>query len=223
MCSDAAEGNSAASSRGILGVSDGIEGVQWNAGYRARDGTVWLGVNLEGIKYDDWPVARLIEREFSRPLLPTRLGGVSRHEMPQAWDNLEGLHELARCRSKPYDHRRRVLIVIHGSDRNGDPCFETGLSAAAAAGEAAATGIVAMPKGASRFPSPGDDGAGRYGTPAGRCGCRGWRVEELSATDGCGGPCRGWIPALDEGLNARCCGERRAGVHILRFFGNFLL
>ncbi|MDE2795442.1 MAG: hypothetical protein OXL34_11540 [Gemmatimonadota bacterium] len=68
MCSDAAEGNSAASSRGILGVSDGIEGVQWNAGCRARDGTVWLGVNLEGIKYDDWPVARLIERELSRPL-----------------------------------------------------------------------------------------------------------------------------------------------------------
>ena len=30
------------------------------------------GVNLEGMKYDDWPVARLIEREISRPLLLTR-------------------------------------------------------------------------------------------------------------------------------------------------------
>ena len=40
--------------------------------YYPRDGAVWLGVNLEGMKYDDWPVARLIEREISRPLLLTR-------------------------------------------------------------------------------------------------------------------------------------------------------
>ena len=59
-------------SRGVLGISDGNEGVQWNAGYYPRDGAVWLGVNLEGMKYDDWPVARLIEREISRPLLLTR-------------------------------------------------------------------------------------------------------------------------------------------------------
>ena len=56
-------------SRGVLGISDGNEGVQWNAGYYPRDGAVWLGVNLEGMKYDSWPVARLIEREISRPLL----------------------------------------------------------------------------------------------------------------------------------------------------------
>ena len=59
-------------SRGVLGISDGNEGVQWNAGYYIRDGAVWLGVNLEGMKYDGWPVARLIEREISRPLLLTR-------------------------------------------------------------------------------------------------------------------------------------------------------
>ena len=59
-------------SRGVLGISGGNEGVQWNAGYYPRDGAVWLGVNLEGMKYDDWPVARLIEREISRPLLLTR-------------------------------------------------------------------------------------------------------------------------------------------------------
>ena len=59
-------------SRGILGISDGNEGVQWNAGYYSRDGAVWLGVNLEGMKYDGWPVARLIEREISRPLFLTR-------------------------------------------------------------------------------------------------------------------------------------------------------
>ena len=55
--------------RGVLGISDGNEGVQWNAGYRPRDGAARLGVNLEGMKYDDWPVARLIERELARPLL----------------------------------------------------------------------------------------------------------------------------------------------------------
>jgi len=33
---------------------------------------VWLGVNLEGMPYDDWPGARLIERGVSRPLLLTR-------------------------------------------------------------------------------------------------------------------------------------------------------
>ena len=59
-------------SRGVLGISDGNEGVQWNAGYRLHEGAGWLGVNLEGMKYDDWPVARLIERELSRPLLLTR-------------------------------------------------------------------------------------------------------------------------------------------------------
>lgn len=51
----------------VYGLSDGVEGVQWNA---SHDGTTaWLGVNLEGMKYDGWPVARLIERELSRPLL----------------------------------------------------------------------------------------------------------------------------------------------------------
>ena len=59
-------------SRGVLGVSDGNEGVQWNAGYHTRRGAASLGVNLEGMKYDDWPVARFIERELSRPLLLTR-------------------------------------------------------------------------------------------------------------------------------------------------------
>ena len=34
-------------------ISDGNEGVQWNAGYYPRDGAAWLGFNLEGMKYDD--------------------------------------------------------------------------------------------------------------------------------------------------------------------------
>ena len=43
-----------------------IEGVQWHAGY---DEIAWIGVNLEGMLYDGWPIARLIKRELSNPLL----------------------------------------------------------------------------------------------------------------------------------------------------------
>lgn len=56
-------------SHGVSGVSDGYEGVQWNAGYSQHHEAAWLGVNLEGKKYDDWPVSRLIEREIADPLL----------------------------------------------------------------------------------------------------------------------------------------------------------
>lgn len=49
------------------GVSDNAQGVQWNAGVDRRRGAYWLGVNLEGMAYDDWPIARLIERELHRP------------------------------------------------------------------------------------------------------------------------------------------------------------
>ena len=58
-------------SLGVSGVSDGIEGVQWNAWYSQGDETAWVGVNLEGKKYDSWPIARLIERELVDPLLLT--------------------------------------------------------------------------------------------------------------------------------------------------------
>lgn len=55
----------------VLGTSDGIEGVQWNIWCSRYDGLACLGVNLEGKKYDGWPVARLIEQELSQPHLLT--------------------------------------------------------------------------------------------------------------------------------------------------------
>ena len=58
-------------SRGVLGISDGFKGVQWNAWYSLRGETAWLGVNLEGLKYDGWPIARLVKQEISHPLLLT--------------------------------------------------------------------------------------------------------------------------------------------------------
>jgi hypothetical protein len=48
----------------IYGVSDGNEGVQWNIAIDKDSGEVWLGVNLEGMKYDGWPIATFIEREL---------------------------------------------------------------------------------------------------------------------------------------------------------------
>jgi hypothetical protein len=54
------------------GICDGTQGVQWNA-WIEWDGArqmAYAGVNLEGLIYRGWPVARLIERELARPTLP---------------------------------------------------------------------------------------------------------------------------------------------------------
>jgi hypothetical protein len=56
--------------RRIGGLSDGHEGVQWNVGYNPDTEEAWVGVNLEGMQYRDWPVARLIRRELQTPTLP---------------------------------------------------------------------------------------------------------------------------------------------------------
>ena len=48
------------------GICDGTRGVQWNA-WIEWDGArqiAYAGVNLEGMTYNGWPVARLIEREL---------------------------------------------------------------------------------------------------------------------------------------------------------------
>jgi len=49
------------------GFSDGRDGVQWNAGIDRERDVLTLGANLEGMAYDGWPIARLIERELARP------------------------------------------------------------------------------------------------------------------------------------------------------------
>jgi hypothetical protein len=54
----------------VGGVSDGRDGVQWTVAYDPRDGRQSVGINLEGMQYDDWPVARLIERERKELTLP---------------------------------------------------------------------------------------------------------------------------------------------------------
>ena len=56
-------------SLGHRGICDAAQGVQWNAWVSLRDGSGVFGVNLEGMKYDDWPIARFIERELETPTL----------------------------------------------------------------------------------------------------------------------------------------------------------
>jgi hypothetical protein len=56
-------------SLGWLGVCDGAEGVQWNTWLHRGEHAAYVGVNLEGMKYDGWPIARFIEREFRYPRL----------------------------------------------------------------------------------------------------------------------------------------------------------
>ena len=55
----------------LAGMCDGTRGVQWNAWveWEADTQMAYAGVNLEGMLYDGWPVARFIERELERPWL----------------------------------------------------------------------------------------------------------------------------------------------------------
>jgi hypothetical protein len=60
------------------GICDGTQGVQWNA-WIEWDGArqlAYAGVNLEGLVYKRWPIARLIERELERPTLPDAASAV---------------------------------------------------------------------------------------------------------------------------------------------------
>ena len=52
-----------------IGVSDDAKGVQWNAPLDRLTGTAMLGINLEGMAYDGWPIARFIERELAQQQL----------------------------------------------------------------------------------------------------------------------------------------------------------
>ncbi len=55
---------------GHAGTCDAVEGVQWNVWTEIDSGRAWMGVNLEGLQYNGWPIARFIERELRDPELP---------------------------------------------------------------------------------------------------------------------------------------------------------
>jgi len=50
-----------------FGMSDGKEGVQWNIAIYTETREIRLGVNLEGKKYINWPIATFILNELENP------------------------------------------------------------------------------------------------------------------------------------------------------------
>lgn len=46
------------------GRSDGNEGVQWNIWEDKNSELIWIGVNLEGKKYNNWPIVDFIKNEL---------------------------------------------------------------------------------------------------------------------------------------------------------------
>lgn len=52
-----------------FGVSDGNEGVQWNLAVYPNMDIAKLGVNLEGLKYINWPITDFILSELEQPTL----------------------------------------------------------------------------------------------------------------------------------------------------------
>jgi hypothetical protein len=54
----------------FVGSHDDASGVQWHVSVDRSDLARWLAVNLEGLAYKDWPIARFITREMESPELP---------------------------------------------------------------------------------------------------------------------------------------------------------
>lgn len=56
--------------RPVFGISDGLEGVQWNLAIYPEDRIARVGVNLEGMQYDGWPISKFVLAELKAPTLP---------------------------------------------------------------------------------------------------------------------------------------------------------
>jgi Arc/MetJ-type ribon-helix-helix transcriptional regulator len=54
---------------GLMGVSDDVQGVQWNCWAEFEGMSAVLGSNLEGIRYSNWPITDYIQRELKDPQL----------------------------------------------------------------------------------------------------------------------------------------------------------
>jgi hypothetical protein len=67
------------------GFSDDHDGVQWNAGVDRERGVVTVGVNLEGMEYQGWPIARFVEAERAAPRLPAFARGYVHAADAELW------------------------------------------------------------------------------------------------------------------------------------------
>lgn len=55
------------SGKGFVGISDNHKGVQWNLAVYGDTDNIKLGVNLEGMKYLNFPIAYFINKELENP------------------------------------------------------------------------------------------------------------------------------------------------------------
>lgn len=78
------------------GFSDDADGVQWNCGIDRVRGVVTVGVNLEGMKYGGWPIARLLLREERTPTLPGVLRATSLAKVTEVWLERDAWQAAAR-------------------------------------------------------------------------------------------------------------------------------
>jgi|Deesub1362B_J571_1020462.scaffolds.fasta_scaffold01566_2 hypothetical protein len=60
-----------------FGVSDAEAGVQWNIEIHRDTGMTCVGVNLEGMKYHDWPITTFIQSKLAHPTLEALRATVS--------------------------------------------------------------------------------------------------------------------------------------------------
>ena len=85
---------------GSMGVHDAVAGVQWYCTRDLTNGQLELAVNLEGMPYDGWPVARAIERELQTPELPSMVQTLAHadlitlHWMRDCWQAMSRLKIL---------------------------------------------------------------------------------------------------------------------------------
>ena len=52
-----------------FGMSNNAQGVQWNIALHKDNEAIHLGVNLEGMKYNEWPITNLILKELNSPTI----------------------------------------------------------------------------------------------------------------------------------------------------------
>lgn len=55
--------------RSFLGMSDGVDGVQWNIAISRDTNEAYVGINLEGKAYDNWPISKFILSELKEPTI----------------------------------------------------------------------------------------------------------------------------------------------------------
>ena len=68
----------------FVGAHDGSEGVQWHVSLDRQDMiTRRFSVNLEGLAYKDWPIAKFIARELEQPKLFDAVTAIEKPELVQ--------------------------------------------------------------------------------------------------------------------------------------------